>query len=141
MQNKALGGKKKISALHCEFMRQALGSSAVQSAVLITSDVSHCLGLTCLEESRKRLAALAGWAPTRMGGFGAVYHRGNAAQTALWYIAVRSRSQNLHRTLTQPLQFLNTHNLSRSWRSFWPDFPCPSILFKTETDHATSLLC
>lgn len=77
MQNKAFCGKEKrqISALHCEFMRQALGSSAVQSAALITSDVSHCLGLTCLEgeQEKKRLAALAGWAQTRMGGFGAVY--------------------------------------------------------------------
>lgn len=78
MQNKDfVGKKKKISAPHCEFMRRALGSSAVQSAALITSDVSHCSGLTCSEESRKTLAALAGlgW-PTRMGNFGAVYQRG-----------------------------------------------------------------
>lgn len=56
-----------ISALHCEFMRQALGSSAVQSAASITSDVSHCLGLACSEESMgkagstRRVGRRQGW--------------------------------------------------------------------------------
>lgn len=63
-------GGKKIPALYREFMRQALGSSAVQSAALITSDVSHCLGLTSSEESRKRLAALSGFGPQH--GLGAL---------------------------------------------------------------------
>lgn len=60
--NKAYGGGggEGISAPHCEFMRQALGSSAVQSAELITSDVSHCL--------RRRLE---GWEV-----FGVDYRRG-----------------------------------------------------------------
>lgn len=67
--------EKKISAPHCEFMRQALGSSAVQSAVLITSDVSRCSGL-CGRRAGKGWQHLLVWAPTRMGGFGAVYQRG-----------------------------------------------------------------
>lgn len=119
MQNKAFskGGRNLCAALHCEFMRQALGSSsAVQSAVLITSDVSHCLGLCVLEEGRERLEALASWAPTRMGGFGAVYRR----WTSPWYIAVGS--QNLYRIVS----------VAAAW------FPA---LFNTETHHATSPLC
>lgn len=100
----ALQWGRKISALHCEFMRQAVGSGAVQSAALIASDVSHCLGLTCSEERREGLAALGGvWLLTKTGGFGAIYQRGALPQTALWYIALRSMSQNLHNTSTEPL--------------------------------------
>lgn len=72
-------GGKKISALHCEFMRQALGRSTVQSAALITSDVSHCLGLTCSEESWKRLAALSGLGADKDGGFWGCLSERNAA--------------------------------------------------------------
>lgn len=63
-----LSVEKKISAPHCEFMRQALGSRTVQSAVLITSDVSRCLGL-CWRRAGK------GWQRSLVGrrqGWGAL---------------------------------------------------------------------
>lgn len=108
--NKAYGGGggEGISALHCEFMRQALGSSAVQSAELITSDVSHCL---------RRRREKAG----RFSGLIIGEERP---------IAVR---QKLRRTLTLLPPFLNTHSPS--------ELPPPSVLFNTESHHATCLLC
>lgn len=121
--------KKIISAPYCQIMRIALGSSAAQSAAAITSDVSHCLGIARQEQSGSRLA----WT----GGSGAVYQRGLLLRLPCGTLQVlaRASSSTVHRL--KPLQLLNTHNLSRSW----PDFLCPSFLFNTVTDHATSLLC
>lgn len=92
-------GEKKISALHCEFMRQALGSSAVQSAVLITSDVSHCLGL-CWRRAgkgwqRELVGRRRGWQAS--GLFIGEERRSDYSRSTS---PVRCQSQNLHRTLT-----------------------------------------
>lgn len=53
---------------------------------------------------------------------------GNAAQTAPWHAAVRSTSQNQHRTLSQPI--LNTQTLSWSWMSYLAWSPASIHLIK-----------